>query len=280
VKAAYRQLNCTFDLCEIDVMLDMQYSALGKRREHLRDHLFDWIQTGLGECSPETREFLGRRMSGSDETRTLLARALDELIENDVVLDAPKCAQAFNDLISALRDREEVDPDAEGDFSEESAIELWSNLAATLHEEYGAQRGTFARPDVRRNQAGDTTDATTGVSIASTSFPRVLVAQSMVGRKDLTCHQRVASSFCSTPNGTRVSSSNNRKGRRVGSCWEKELGQAISAARWTTILPRYRDLSCYLPRYLRRASLASAERALGIICARNCMVLLFLKGSV
>lgn len=239
VRAAHRQLNCSLDLREIDLRLERQYSELGYRRERLRERVFERIEAGLGESSQEMRVILAAAQSSTrEDARTLLARALDQLLEGAFEPDDRACALAFNDLVTALRDRDEVDSDREADLGEEEAKELWSSLEVTLREEYGVQRGTFARL-----MYGETKLATRRtLQLAfnrSSSFPRVLVAQSMVGREGLNLHQacRVVVLLHPEWNPGVVEQQIGRVDR-VGSRWASELDVAVAEGKLKDGLPR------------------------------------------
>lgn len=228
VKAAHRQLNCTFGLHEIDSMLVSQYTALERRRERLREHLFDWIEVGLGAHNGEACALLKcAKKLANDETKSLLARALDELLETADKPDPSRCAEAFKDLITALRDRDEDDADGDDDLDETKAIELWSELERRLQDEYGPQRGTFAR--LMYGETKLSTRRTLQLAFNRlNNFPRVLVAQSIVGREGLNLHQacRVVVLLHPEWNPGVVEQQIGRVDR-VGSHWSVELNEAI-----------------------------------------------------
>jgi superfamily II DNA or RNA helicase len=240
VKAAHRQLKCTSDLDEIDRTLDRQYTALEKRRERLRDHLFDWIGEGLGDRDHDARALLKSATisARSDEMRALLARALGELLESEDELNPAQCAQAFVDLITALRDRDEADPTSDHDLDETQANELWIELENRLLEEYGSQRGTFARLMYGETKL-PTRRALQLAFNRAKSFPRILVAQSLVGREGLNLHQacRVVVLLHPEWNPGVVEQQIGRVDR-VGSHWSKELDRAINSGLTDGALPR------------------------------------------
>jgi hypothetical protein len=239
VKAAHRQLNCTFYLHDIDSMLESQYAVLERRRQRLREHLFDWIGEGLGAANGEVGALLKcAQKLANDETRSLLARALDELLETANEPDPSRCAQAFKDLMTALRDRDENDTDGDGDLDETKAVELWSEIESRLREEYGPQRGTFAR--LMYGETKPSTRRTLQLAFNRlNSFPRVLVAQSMVGREGLNLHHacRVVVLLHPEWNPGVVEQQIGRVDR-VGSHWSIELEEAIRLGVSKRELPR------------------------------------------
>jgi hypothetical protein len=96
------------------------------------------------------------------------------------------CANAFRDLILALCDRDDADEDA--DVDEAEAEELWEVIEERMRNEYSRPQGGFARL-----MFGETSPESRRVmQLAfnrSNSFPRVLVAQSLVGREGLNLHK-------------------------------------------------------------------------------------------
>ena len=117
VRIAHRQLRCTLDISELDASLEKQYLALGRRRERLRERIVERIEAGIGDGNRHTRDILtAARSVAGDETRAYLARALDELLEADTEPSDKACAGAFNDLLAALRVRDDVDFERHGEF--------------------------------------------------------------------------------------------------------------------------------------------------------------------
>lgn len=240
VKAAHHQLKCTLDFGEIDRMLDRQYTALEKRRERLRDHLYEWIREGLGDREHSARALLkfSPISAGTDEMRAMLARALDELLETEDDPSPSQCAQAFIDLLTALQDRDEANPTSDNDFDESQANERWIELENRLREAYGSQRGTFAR--LMYGETKLPTRRTLQLAFnRSKSFPRVLVAQSLVGREGLNLHQacRVVVLLHPEWNPGVVEQQIGRIDR-VGSHWSKELNRAINSGLTDGALPQ------------------------------------------
>jgi superfamily II DNA or RNA helicase len=230
VEAAHRQLNCPIPLSEVEERLERQYVLLERRREHLRDNLFEWIAAGIDDKSSDLRALLtSAEKAPGTETRNLMARALDDLLEGAPNPTPGQCARAFEDLISALRDRDEGDVDSDGGLDDAEAGELWLNLEARLREEYGTQRGSFARL-----MYGETKLPTRRMLQLAfnrvNSYPRVLIAQSMVGREGLNLHQacRVVVLLHPEWNPGVVEQQIGRVDR-VGSHWSRMLDDAIAA---------------------------------------------------
>ncbi|WP_426289678.1 helicase-related protein [Ensifer adhaerens] len=219
VKAAHRQLNSSLDIDKIDDLLAEQYRQIESRRERLREHMYGWIVEGLGnENQFELSLIKAAIRSTNSNVRPMLARAIDELIDDSDAAGPEICAAVFKDLTNALRDRanEENNPDA-----------LWPSLERSLLDEYGFQRGTFARL-----MYGATTMAgRRTLQLAfnrEKSFPTVLVAQSMVGREGLNLHQacRVVVLLHPEWNPGVVEQQIGRVDR-IGSRWSKDLDKSI-----------------------------------------------------
>lgn len=117
---------------------------------------------------------------------TLVNRALTELLGNPSREVAPAdLATTFFDLIEAISDRDESDGDATFDLDE--ATTRWATIHARLEEEFNRPQGGFARL-----MYGETSqEARRMIQLAfnrERSLPKVLVAQSMVGREGLNLH--------------------------------------------------------------------------------------------
>jgi hypothetical protein len=228
VSVAHRQLQCRIPLDEINSRLDAQYKELESRREHLRNRVADYVADGLRHSREDAGAFLPvLRAMSEGPVKALLARALDELLGSPASASPDQYARAFVSLIAALRDRDEGDTDGDGRLDAGEAEQLWPILRERLHQEYGAQQGTFARlmyggtePEVRRI-----------LQLAfnrRSSFPRVLVAQSLVGREGLNLHEacRVVVLLHPEWNPGVVEQQIGRVDR-VGSWWSQLLAEAI-----------------------------------------------------
>ncbi|MER2249636.1 hypothetical protein ABS772_06870 [Methylorubrum podarium] len=158
--AAHRQLGRAgpFDPAAIDAQLARQYEAIERRREALRASLFDLILSGLPEAERDARILAETARAGRDGDRAVLAAAIDQLLGHDrqpvyeaadtraaASFPAEAVAEAFLQLLSALRERGEGDADNDGALDPVEAGALWRTLAERLGDEYGTERGRFAR---------------------------------------------------------------------------------------------------------------------------------------
>ena len=117
---------------------------------------------------------------------------MDEVLSTftSVVDDLPdtELATVFATLIGALREKAEGDEDGDGSLNEAEARKLWPQLELRLKEEFGGQRATFARFIY-----GPTPHSTRRLMQLAFnrpgSSPKVLIAQSLVGREGLNLHE-------------------------------------------------------------------------------------------
>ena len=246
--AAHRQLGRPgpFDVDATNALLGRRYAAIDRRRESLRASLFDLLLRGLPEVERDARSLAEVARRSGDDDRAVLAAAIDQLLGHDGASDgeaghatafSPEAvAEAFLQLQSALRERGEGDEDGDGTLDPVEAEALWRMFATRLREEYGTERGRFARL-----MAGGTSLPTRrALQLAFNrpeSNPRVLVAQSLVGREGLNLHPacRVVVLLHPEWNPGVVEQQVGRVDR-VGSRWSQMLDAAVFAG--TRPLPR------------------------------------------
>lgn len=151
--------------------------------------------------------------------------------------DAPDAdlVKAFRALIRAAGDRDSSEGE---EFDEEQAGKAWNILEEHLREGYTSQQGGFARlmygetkPQTRRM-----------IQVAfnrPNSFPRVLVAQSLVGREGLNLHESCRIVVLLHPKwNPAVVEQQIARIDRVDSRWAKALREAINAGKNASELPR------------------------------------------
>lgn len=249
--AAHQQLGRagTFDPETIDAQLARQYEGIERRREALRASLFDLILRGLPEAERDVRILAETARMGRDGDRAVLAAAIDQLLDHDrhtarEVIDtretggfsAEAVAEAFLQLLSALRERGEGDTDNDGALDPVEAGSLWRTLAERLGDEYGTERGRFAR--LMNGATALPTRRTLQLAFnRAESNPRVLVAQSLVGREGLNLHQACRVVILLHPEwNPGVVEQQVGRVDRVGSHWARGLEVALQAG--TRPLPR------------------------------------------
>lgn len=246
VRAAHRQLSPKVDLTMLDDLLAQRYRREQSQRLRQREGLVSRLRVGLS-CVNTSGKYLaildaiGRQTShvvGDVEEEehhvNLLARAIAANTDDVDASDAD-LANAFRALVEAAGDH---DSSEEDELDEEQAKEAWNTLEEHLREGYTSQQGGFARlmygetkPQTRRM-----------IQLAFNrphSFPRVLVAQSLVGREGLNLHESCRIVVLLHPEwNPGVVEQQIGRVDRVNSRWAKALRQAIKDGIRGAGLPR------------------------------------------
>ncbi len=248
VRAAHRQLSSKVDLTRLDDLLAQRYRRESDQRARQREGLLERLRAGLahdeanGKCLA-VLDAIGRQTApetGDDEEDerhvALLARAIAANTDRPDAPDAD-LANAFRALVEAAGDRDSSEERGE-EFDEEQAARAWNILEEHLLEGYSSQQGRFARlmngetkPQTRRM-----------IQLAfnrPNSFPRALVAQSLVGREGLNLHESCRIVVLLHPEwNPGVVEQQIGRVDRVNSRWAKALRQAIVGGGKGSDLPR------------------------------------------
>ncbi len=272
VETAHRQLRRVglFDGDAVDRKLAEQYKIEDARRERLQRGLLDKIFNGLDARQWDIRALAEAARDDGEQPAALLATAIDQLLgsgrRDARDMSDTAIAEAFASLVTALRERGEGDINGNQKLSAPEASNLWRVLLSRLEEEYQPTRGRFARLMI-----GATPQATRRtLQLAfnrAQSNPRVLVAQSVVGREGLNLHEacRVVVLLHPEWNPGVVEQQIGRVDR-VGSRWAQMLEDAIAAGgdlprievrpvifegtydshHWNVLLERWDDLRAQL----------------------------------
>lgn len=244
VRAAHRQLASELSLDKLNTMMSRAYDRDRRQRQSFSDRLLSMIGDGLRESGQFDgtivklfNAFERANRAAQNRSVTYVARAIHEHLSSDPTEVSPAdCARVFTELIAAASDSDSADDDA--DLDEGQATELWKTIEARLNEEYNRPQGGFARlmyggtrPESRRmiqlafNRRG--------------SFPRVLVAQSLVGREGLNLHKACRTVILLHPEwNPGVVEQQIGRVDRVGSHWCRMLDEAITANTPANELPR------------------------------------------
>ena len=250
---AHRQLERqgVLDRNLLDHALAEQYQALENQRRNIREKLVSSIEEGFTTKQPDKRvralfdafkktttEISEKVQDSDDHALAVVAKAIYELIGTNVENVAPTdFAQAFIDLVSASSDRDEGDTDGDGLLDEAEASDLWADLRTRLHEEYNRPEGGYARI-----MYGETKPATRRfLQLAFNrrqGHPKVLVAQSLVGREGLNLHKACRTVVLLHPEwNPGVVEQQIGRVDRIGSLWEEKLNQVVDKQK-TGGLPR------------------------------------------
>ena len=248
VRAAHRQLSSKVDLSRLDDLLAQRYRRESDQRARQREGLLMRLRAGLAHDEANGKCFaildaIGRQtvpVTGDDEEDerhvALLARAIAANTDRPDAPDAD-LANAFRALVEAAGDRDSSEERGE-EFDEEQAARAWNILEEHLREGYTSQQGGFARlmygetkPQTRRM-----------IQLAfnrPNSFPRALVAQSLVGREGLNLHESCRIVVLLHPEwNPGVIEQQIGRVDRVNSRWAKVLRQAIDGGGKGSDLPR------------------------------------------
>ncbi len=249
VIAAHQQLRIALPLEKLDERLHLGYERERQRREHFRERLVAKIEQGSKEMNPGSnfkalfsafKHSVTRDAAGEvaeERLLVLVARAITELLGNASNEPSPsEYARAFHELILAVSDRDDADDDREIDDAQAAA--LWETISERLSEEYDRPQGGFAR----LMYGGTRPESRRMIQLAFNrphSFPRVLVAQSLVGREGLNLHRscRIVVLLHPEWNPAVVEQQIGRVDR-VGSHWCNQLKDAIDHGMSPEQLPR------------------------------------------
>lgn len=238
VQAAERQLQRgeRLGLDELNIRLADQYRLGDNQRRSFRNQLIGKLGEGL--AAMPCRHVLAWRLFEAfsrsiteaeqhDETSPLaqVARMLQELLDGVVAPREPAAiAGAFIEFVEAMVDRGENVEDA--DVDEQDAVRLWTSITSELKAPQG---GGFAS----LMYSGTKQSTRRLLQLAfnrSHSFPKVLVAQSMVGREGLNLH-KACKTVVLLHHEWNPGVVEQQIGRvdRVGSFWQKSLDKTIEA---------------------------------------------------
>lgn len=181
---------------ELDAVLEEQYRHTRNSRRW-RTKLLRILETGFAQSPDPWAESLLRalhrisREEGHEEAFVppSVTRGIAELLGPEWKKGRPgRLSRAFAELMRAVSSQGGKNDSRKGRMSTAEATECWKNCVARLKEEYQGQSGRFARL-----MDGNTEQLTRRyLQLAFNrrhSNPRVLVAQSRVGREGLNLHK-------------------------------------------------------------------------------------------
>jgi len=247
VRAAHRQLRSALRLETLDETLRIRYERERYRREAFRGRLIAEIERGWPALDAGvyfTAIFDAFRSAVSattaderseDSSLALVARAMGELLERPDT-ESAEYARTFCHLIEAVSDRDDADNDDEIEADE--AARQWGELKLRLKEEYARPQGGFAR----LMYGGTRQESRRMIQLAfnrARSFPRILVAQSLVGREGLNLHRACRIVVLLHPEwNPGVVEQQIGRVDRVDSRWCNELKTALASRITPAQLPR------------------------------------------
>jgi len=253
--AAHLQLRRSgiFNIEDIKSQLAHQYKELEQQRRKIRGDLIEKIRQGMleGGCSnlvkalfdvfdKETSKTECQNEAHSNDALTLVAHAIKEQIGPNIESASPRdFAMAFTDIvdvINATRDPDEDDADSELDGLK--AEDLWRELVLGLDEEYNRPEGGFARLMVGETKP-NTRHFLKSAFNRKYGYPKVLVAQSLVGREGLNLHKACCTVvLLHLEWNPGVVEQQIGRVDRIGSLWESKLKDAIDKNVAPNAIPR------------------------------------------
>lgn len=249
VQTAWRQLRPGQALVreQLDEALKVQYRQLEDQREHFRSSLVETLGAGLAEHPAHARacqlfekfkaDALGSDPSGH-KAHALVARALLEALGPDLAAAGPsRLARCFAEMVDACCDRDD-DDEAAQKKEQEYVVESWGKVLERIDEEFANRQGEFAR--VLNGQTPQSTRQLLQLAFnREHSHPRVLVAQSAVGREGLNLHRACRTVVLLHPEwNPGVVEQQIGRVDRIGSLWERLLRGAIDKGTAAAELPR------------------------------------------
>ena len=257
IVVAHQQLKRQgeLDRAVLDSILAEQYRVLENQRRNIRGKLLYLIESGFNSIEDpkkgvqarmlfkvfqESIEF-GSGIDQNDEHHSLamVSRAIHELIGDDVENASPvDFALAFIDLVTTISDPDEESKDSGVQLDKLICSNQWIVLTGRLKEEYNRPEGGFARlmygktkPETRR--------------LLQLAFnrkhghPKVLVAQSLVGREGLNLHKACRTVVLLHPEwNPGVVEQQIGRVDRLDSLWSEKLNQAVKDGLASNELPR------------------------------------------
>ncbi len=238
VRAVKKQLGCQLSLDEIATRLKEAYKADERNLRSFRESLVKNIKKGMNELrylgKPHLAVFAAFQADIDDQPNKLplVSRAISELIGNvteEEDTSAVDCADAFFKMVEAMSDQDSFDVSDDESFDDEAATAKWQSIERRLSEEMSRTRGSFARLMFGETSTESRRMIQAGFNRA-TSNPRVLVAQSLVGREGLNLHHACRIVVLLHPEwNPGVVEQQIGRVDRVGSHWSQLLDQATAS---------------------------------------------------
>ncbi len=205
VKAAHKQLGLDGSITRstINKKLDNQYHSIEGDRTKYRASLMEKISLGFSELKAGKKESvvcqrsealfktLEKRLPSEDDANLMKPFSRAMLTYTGMNSDAIthiEYAKSFIELMNDLSDKDEGDENGDGKLDNAEAYTLWNTLKIRLADDYSHNEGSYARLMV-----GGTKSSTRRILQSAfnrkNSHPKVLIAQSMVGREGLNLHK-------------------------------------------------------------------------------------------
>lgn len=232
VKAALEQLNIAWSIDEVNQKLAKQYKQHSNRVDKFKNTLIDRIEEAKAEVFDARTSSLFEAFKASvnlkqQEQSTNLndfANAISELIDKEgFEFSSIELAQGFKDLMSVVTTKNEGDENGDGELDLDEAKGLWPIITQRVSDEFAHVRGGMARLMYGGTESHSRRVMQLGFN-RQNSFPKVVVAQSVVGREGLNLHQACRIVYLLHPEwNPGVVEQQIGRVDRLGSRWQKEF---------------------------------------------------------
>lgn len=232
VKAALYQLNIEWSVNEVNDRLAGQYKVHANKLDKAKNTLIKNIESVKAEVF-DSRTFalfeafkvsLKSEESEKQTNLTDFANAIFELIDKEgFEFSSIEIAQGFRDLMNVLTAKNEGDENGDGELDVDEAKGLWPIISKRVSAEFTHIRGGLARLMYGGTEAHSRRVMQLGFN-RQNSFPKVIVAQSAVGREGLNLHQACRVVYLLHPEwNPGVVEQQIGRVDRLGSRWQKEF---------------------------------------------------------
>lgn len=239
VKAALKQLNLGKTLQEVNDKLDAQYRQLEEQRKSVRDSMIDELRSAIAYANPSEKEHLSSLLDCiARDTDADNLRALFHAMQDLKVSDTPQgLLETFKEIIASVYSNTDNEQDIETSGSD-YADKRWQYIAAQLRIDFTHHQSVFARLMNGNTSMSSRQLMKVGFNRESVN-PRVLVAQSMVGREGLNLHKACRHVVLFHPEwNPGVVEQQIGRVDRFESRWEKLLEKALKDGKSGDQLPR------------------------------------------
>lgn len=232
VKAALYQLNIEWSINEVNDRLAEQYEEHRNRVDRAKNTLIKNIEVVKAEVF-DSRTFalfeafkVSLKSKESEKQTNVIdfANAIFELIDKEgFEFSSFELAQGFKDLMNVVTAKTEGDENGDGELDVDEAKGLWPIISKRVSDEFAHVRGGLARLMYGRTEAHSRRVMQLGFN-RQNSFPKVIVAQSVVGREGLNLHQACRVVYLLHPEwNPGVVEQQIGRVDRLGSRWQKEF---------------------------------------------------------
>lgn len=239
VEAALKQLRLGKTLQEVNDRLAAQYDQLEKQRKSARESMIDDLRSAITWANQSETELLSSMLDCIErDTDADNKRALFHALQDLKVSDTPQgLLETFKEIIASVYSNTDNEQDIETSGSD-YADKRWQYIAAQLRIDFTHHQSVFARLMNGNTSMSSRQLMKVGFNRESVN-PRVLVAQSMVGREGLNLHKACRHVVLFHPEwNPGVVEQQIGRVDRFESRWEKLLEKALKDGKSGDQLPR------------------------------------------